>query len=93
MTTSGRVLAIYGPDACLFSDDETACRLRDETPSMVMSVAGLCFISPKGNPADTLVCFKFNDAGLNRAIEDSEAIQHSLACSVGRLIRNIFDDY
>jgi hypothetical protein len=58
MTTTGRVLAISGSDACLFSNDETISGLGDEAPGVVMTMAGFCFIRTERNPADTLVCLK-----------------------------------
>ena len=70
MTTRGRVLAISGSDACLFSNDEAISGLGDEAPGVVMTMTGLCFIRTERNPADTLVCHKLYDAGLNWAVED-----------------------
>ena len=63
------MLAISGADACLFRNGEAIYGLGDKAPRVVMTMTGLCFIRTERNPADTLVCLKLYDAGLNRAVE------------------------
>ena len=70
VTTGGRILTISRSDACLFSNDEAISGLGDEVPGVVMTMTGLCLIRTERNPADTLVCLKLYDAGLNWAVED-----------------------
>ena len=60
---------------------------------MVVAVVGLGLIRPKCNSADTSVSLELNDAELNRAVEDLEAVECSLARLTGCLIRNGFKDY
>ena len=93
MTARARVLAISGADACLFSDDQTISGLGDESPGVVVTMTGLCFVRTEGNPADTLVCLELYDAGLNWAVEDLQPVESALARFLRRLVENIFDDY
>ena len=61
-------------------------------PGVIVAMADLCLVSAKRDPAYTLVCLKFDNAGLNWAIEDLETIKRALASFVRCLVRNIFDD-
>ena len=93
MTTRCRILAISGSDTCLFSNDEAIPGLGDQAPGVVMTMTGLGFIRAERNPADTLVCLKLYDAGLNRAVEDLQTVESPLARFLRRLVGNIFDDH
>ena len=58
-----------------------------------MAMSHLCLVGPEGNPANALIRYIFNNAGLDRAVEDSEAIECALPSPVGRLACNIFDNH
>ena len=87
------VLAISRPDTCFFGDHQAVRRLRNEMPSMIVTMASFSFVSPERNPADALIRYEFSNAGLDRAVEDSEAIKRALANLAGCLVCNIFDNY
>ncbi len=89
MATSGRILAISGPDPCLFRGDEAIRGSRNKMPGVVMAVSGLCLIRTERNPIDALICLKLHDARLNRATENLEAVQCALVCLARRLVRDI----
>ncbi len=63
-----------------------------EVPSVIVTVTSLRLVGPKRNPAHPLVLRKFDDARLDRAVEDFEAIQGTLSPCLRRFAHNVFDD-